>query len=122
MLDRLFPDHLKSLELGLDRATKRQGLLMTNLANSNVPGYKRKDMDFTVALDDAMGKPGHMIGGSDSGGQMEEDEGSVRIDGSSVDPERESLGIAETELRYQAITDITAGWFANMKSVIREGK
>ena len=125
MLDRLFPSHLGNLERGLDRAVQRQGLLMGNLANANVPGYKRKDMDFDIALRDQMGLGktfgvGGVAGGPD--GAPVENEASVRVDGSSVDPEKESLGIAETELRYQTLTDLTSGFFSGLKNVIREGK
>ena len=124
MLDRLFPSHLTDLQNGLDRAAKRQGLLMDNLANVNVPGYKRRDMDFNVALSDstgaqAMAKPFGFIGPGD---EVHEERGSVRADGNSVDPEREALGIAQTELRFSTISDMTQGYFASLKSAIREGK
>ena len=115
MLDRLFSSHLTDLQRGLDRASQRQGLLMDNLANANVPGYKRRDVDFTVALSDEMGG----LGGQN--GEVEA-QGSVRVDGSSVDPEQEALGVAQTELRFQTISDMTAGYFANLKNAIREGR
>lgn len=115
MLDRLFPSHLTDLQNGLDLAAKRQGLLMDNLANASVPGYKRRDLDFSVTLQDEMGQG---FGPSGTG----EDEGSVRVDGSSVDPEHEAMGVAETELRFGTISDMTAGYFAGLKSAIREGR
>ena len=118
MLDRLFPSHLTDLQRGLDLTAKRQGLLMGNLANANVPGYKRQDMDFNVTLQDEMDRR-FGFSGPNGGG---EDEGSVRVDGSSVDPETEALGVAQTELRFQTISDLTAGYFAGLKSAIREGK
>lgn len=123
MLDRLFPSQLGYLERSLDRASQRQTLLQTNLANANVPNYKRRDMDFDIALNDQMG--GHSaLGGVPGGpdGGIVTNENNVRVDGSSIDPEQETLGIAETELRYQTLTDLTSGWFSNMKNVIREGK
>ena len=116
MLDRLFPSHLTDLQKGLDLAAKRQGLLMDNLANANVPGYKRRDLDFSVTLQDEMG-PSRGALGTDG-----EDEGSVRVDGSSVDPEQEAMGVAETELRFGTISDMTSGYFAGLKSAIREGR
>ena len=119
MLDRLFPSHLADLQQGLDRASRRQGLLMDNLANANVPGYKRRDMDFNVTLREEVGR-GFDPNGPEGG--VEESEGSVRVDGSSVDPEQEALGIAETELRFNTISDLTQGYFAGLKSAIREGK
>ena len=122
MLDQLFSPHLNDLQRGLNRASLRQGVLMDNLANANVPGYKRRDVDFNVALSDEMGKGGlgSARGGIESG--VTESEGSVRVDGSSVDPEQEALGIAQTELRFQTISDLTAGYFSNLKSAIREGR
>lgn len=118
MLDRLFPSHLTDLQKGLDLTARRQGLLMDNLANVNVPGYKRRDLDFNVTLQDEMGSA---FGFSDPN-EIRTDEGSVRPDGNSVDPEAEALGIAQTELRFQTISDLTAGYFSGLKSAIREGK
>ncbi len=120
MLDRLFPSHLSDLQKGLDVTAKRQGLLMANLANANVPGYKRRDIDFNITLQDEMGKgTGFMGARMDANG---ENENSVRVDGSSVDPEAEAMGVAQTELRFQTISDLTAGYFSGLKSAIREGK
>ena len=122
MLDRLFPSHLTDLQHGLDRAARRQGLLMDNLANANVPGYKRHDLDFNVALGDEMGRKSGLSGsGTPFDGEIVE-EGSVRVDGNSIDPEREAMGIAQTELRFATISDLTQGYFAGLKSAIREGR
>jgi flagellar basal-body rod protein FlgB len=122
MLDGIFSGHLGNLERGLNRTVQRQGLLMTNLANANVPGYKRKDVDFNIALQDEMGRADAKFGPSAADGGVTESEGSVRFDGSSVDPEQEAVGIAQTELRYQTLSDLTAGYFSGLKNVIREGK
>lgn len=122
MLDGIFPSHLGNLERGLNRTVQRQGLLMTNLANANVPGYKRKDVDFNIALQDEMGRTDSKFGPMSPDGEVEENQNSVRVDGSSVDPEQEALGIAQTELRYQTLSDLTANYFSGLKNVIREGK
>ncbi|RYE17284.1 MAG: hypothetical protein EOP45_16055, partial [Sphingobacteriaceae bacterium] len=63
-------------EQGLNRAAKRQTLLMDNLANANVPGYKRRDIDFNVALSDEMAKGGSIFGSSRSEDEFT-NEGSV---------------------------------------------
>ena len=122
MLDRLFPSHLTDLQNGLDLAAKRQGLLMDNLANANVPGYKRQDVDFNVTLQDEIGKTSGLPGGFGPNGEAATDEGSVRVDDSSVDPEQEAMGVAQTELRFGTISDMTAGYFAGLKNAIREGR
>ena len=94
---------------------------MNNLANVNVPGYKRKDMDFNVTLESKM------TGSSRAREAMAEmgdtdNASSIRRDGNNVDLEQEVMNISQTELRYQAISDLTAGYFSGLKSVIREGR
>jgi flagellar basal-body rod protein FlgB len=122
MLDGLFPSHLSNLQKGLDRTVQRQGLLMTNLANANVQGYKRKDVDFNITLEDEMSRGGSSLNSFGGDGGVQENQGSVRLDGSSVDTEQEAMGIAQTELRYQTLSDLTASYFSGLKNVIREGK
>ena len=53
---------------------------------------------------------------------IQTDQNNVRTDGSSVDLEKEVTKIAETELRYQALTDMTAQYFSGLKNVIKEGR
>ncbi|HWA82537.1 MAG TPA: hypothetical protein VG820_03825, partial [Fimbriimonadaceae bacterium] len=48
--------------------------------------------------------------------------GAIRLDGNGVDLEKEVMSIAETEMRFQALTDMTSNYFSNLKNVIREGK
>ena len=83
---------------------------MENLANANVPGYKRKDIDFSLQLESKMA------------GLNRRESSSLRADGSSVDPEREVVSIAETEARYEALTELTSRSFQGLKNAIREGR
>ncbi len=114
MLDRLFSPHLANLQNALNRTSERQALLTQNLANVNVPNYKRQDIDFGITLQQEMGRFG------EPGPRT--DKASVRPDGNSVDLEREVFAIAETEMRYQVLTDATAGYFSGLKSAIKEGR
>lgn len=123
ILDQLFAPHLNNLEQSLDRTTRRHGLLTGNLANANTPGYKRKDCDFSIVLDAENNQADvRMKEMRERRQQMQSDRTSIRVDGSNVDLEKEVMSIAETELRYQALTDMTAQYFAGLKSAIREGK
>jgi len=107
----------------MDRTTRRHGLLTGNLANANTPGYKRKDCEFSVVLDAENNQAeARMQEMRERRQQMLSDRTSIRIDGSNVDLEREVMSIAETELRYQALTDLTARYFSGLKNVIREGR
>lgn len=116
-LDKLFGPHSSNLQRALSQTSQRHSLLVENLANVNVPGYKRKDIDFGIELDEAT-----------SGGKLSTrsgvrtSPGSVRIDGNSVDMEQEVASLGETELRYEMLTELTSRYFSGLKTVIREGR
>lgn len=114
-LDNLFGSQLGNLHSALDRASQRQALLTNNLANVNTPGYKRRDLDFNITLQNELDRPGIQPLGREGGA-------AIRLDGNGVDLEKEVMSLAETELRFQALTDMTSNYFANLKNVIREGK
>jgi flagellar basal-body rod protein FlgB len=119
----MFGSFARDLQKSLTLTTQRHALLTQNLANVNTPGYKRKDMDFGIVLEDEIQKGPEGIAkqqsslGDDSGSDT-----SVRLDGNSVDLEREIMAMSETELHYQALIDVTSNYFNNLQTVIREGK
>ncbi len=115
VLDNLFGPQLNNLQNALGRAAERHALLTNNLANVNTPGYQRRDMDFNITLQEEMDKSDIQPMGSQAGG-------AIRLDGNGVDLEKEVMSIAETEMRFQALTDMTSNYFSNLKNVIREGK
>ncbi len=121
MLNNIFGNHIDNLQNALSKASERHSLLTNNLANVNTPGYQRKDIDFNITLQQEMDKDDlqpldpPQLGGASKGG-------AVRMDGNGVDLEQEVMSIAQTEMRYQALTDMTANYFGNLKNVIREGK
>jgi flagellar basal-body rod protein FlgB len=116
LLDNVFGTQLNNLQNALGRTSQRHALLANNLANVNTPGYKRQDMDFNITLQEEMDKPNLQPGGSQSAG------GAMRLDGNGVDLEKEVASMSETEMRYQALTEMTADYFTGLKSAIREGK
>ena len=97
-------------------------MLMNNLANVNVPGYKRKDIDFHTMLESAKHGTQARMAFADQQAQRQSDQTSIRLDGNNVDMEREVASVTETEMFYQAVTDLTAGYFSGLKTVIKEGK
>lgn len=117
ILDNLFGPHANNLARALDRTTQRHSLLTENLANVNTPGYKRKDIDFDITLEQEMNRASDRT--SDT---PRVESGSIRVDGSSVDLETEVASLAETELRYQMLTELTARYFGGLENVIREGR
>lgn len=124
MLDKLFGPQAVNLQRALTRTTQRHTLLSENLANVNVAGYKRKDIDFGIELETAENSiADRFLNPQDAADSKPTvSEGSIRADGNSVDLEQEVAGIGETELRYQMLTEMTSRYFSGLKTVIREGK
>lgn len=122
LLDRLFGPHVDNLQSALGRTAQRHSLLTSNLANLNTPGFKRKDLDFGIAIDRESDRISKLDKWRRERQGMAGQDSSIRVDGSNVDLEREVFAIAETELRYQALSDMTSQYFSGLKNVIREGR
>lgn len=122
-LDNLFGPHAQNLQNALGRTSQRHSLLTENLSNVNTPGYKRKDLDFNIILEQELrGQTAGSQAMRDRAEQRRSASTSIRVDGNNVDLEREVMSVAETELRYQALTDMTGRYFSGLKNVIREGR
>jgi len=122
ILDNLYEPHLGHIQQSMALASKRQSLLTANLANVNTPGFKRRDMDFNLVLDEVAERFPRLAQWKTVGEGEIATGGAIRIDGNGVDLEREVLGLAETELRFEALTQAAAGYFSGLKNVIREGR
>jgi len=79
-------------------------------------------MDFSIALDEAEGSGSKLRGWREQRQQERLSSASNRVDGNSVDLEAEVSAIAETELRYETLTELTSRYFGGLRSVIREGR
>lgn len=123
-MDFISSAKLSAIDQAMNLASQRQSLLSNNLANINVPGYKRKDMDFNLSLNEAMGvgDPGHedqLRQFQNFVQQQASDQTSLREDGNNVDLEREAMGIAETQLRYQALSEMASNTFSNIQIALK---
>lgn len=122
-LKSLFGPDLDNMQRAMTRTTQRQAMLVDNLANVNTPNFKRKDMDFSITLEQEMGGgTSHLREFQDEARAREEDGTSIRVDGNNVDLEREVMALSETEIHYKVLTDMAAQYFSNLTNVIREGK
>ena len=118
ILDNLFGPRVGDYAKAMSRATLRQSLLTDNLANVNTPGYKRRDVSFNIELEGASKKFGPFNQQDDG---ITTDQSSIRADGNNVDLESEVEGLNETEIRYNALTEMTAAYFNDLKTVIKGG-
>ena len=122
MFDKLFGPHSRNLSRAMQATANRHSLLTKNLANVNVANYKRQDADFGIELENAEGRVAGRKGKFFNQQSQFSQSNSVRVDGSSVDLETEVMNIAEMEIRYQLLTEITSRHFSGLQSVIREGR
>ncbi len=112
----LFDPTQNLLAAAMRGAAARQSALAQNLANANTPGYQRVDVDFHSVLQQAAG----------SGGDLEpaafdaEVDGAarMRLDGSTVDVDREAAELAANGLEYQALVSVANGRIAIIQSAL----
>lgn len=97
----------------------RQGVLAENVANSDTPHYKAKELkDFTFAdhigrtefgLQTAVTKSGHITGAMTGGGKAkveETDMFEVTPSGNNVNLEEQMMLVTQNQMDYQAATSI----------------
>ncbi len=119
----LFGKTFHAIERSLDITNKRHGLITSNIANLDTPGYKAKDIDFKGALKDALEgtsvdlsrtNPGHF------GSKVFYTEPSSNGTG-SVDIDKEMSKLAENNLRYRASVEVLLKKLSMLKFAITEG-
>ena len=121
----LFDVTFQTLDLALGAAGKRQEVLANNLANVNTPGYKRLDVEFDGMLAKAIdsARAGDQAGLDKlQPGVSTDDSVAVRADGNSVDVDQEMAFLAENNIRYNALVQLTQKKLETLKYVISDGR
>lgn len=119
----------------MDMRLERQNLVMSNLANINVPGYKGRSLDFESDLQTALGlgvkdkltrtNPKHMPTPFNVEGFSEdvlkEFKPRTLYGQDSVDLDKEMSTMAKNSLMYNALTTVVKAGFDGVQKVITEG-
>lgn len=123
------------VQSALDLRARRQEILAANIANSDTPNYKARDLDFSAALKSAMGGSNgalsmtrtssrHLDGISAGAGisaQVKYRESTQpSLDGNTVDVDVERAHFAENALHYQFLLDRAAGAFRLMTQAVAD--
>lgn len=126
------------MERAMDVTSLRSQLISHNIANVNTPNYKRLDVDFAAAMQDAVSN-GQMPGGQLSLAAtharhlqaspgfvsapmiVAENGTSSRMDGNNVDVEYEMGQVAQNALFFQSLTTSWNREMSRIKMVI-EGR
>jgi len=107
------------LERFLDRTAFRQTLIVSNLANIDTPRYRTLDMDFGESLRDAEWQ----LASAPAAPVAREVPGLIeRPDGNNVSLERETLLLAETQMRFRIGVELLRGELRRVRTAIEEGR
>jgi flagellar basal-body rod protein FlgB len=102
----LFDTTQLGLEAAIRASAVRQQAIAQTLANANTPGYRRVDVDFAGALGAAMQKQdGKALDGFVPAMKVD-DAAPVRVDGSSVDIDRENAESAKNGILYESLVAV----------------
>ena len=109
--------------------TKRMELLSANIANSDTPGYKARDIDFQAAMRQAGSDTGlrrtnsrHMTGrGVDADGvqAMYRVPSQSSLDGNTVESQREHAALMDNAVRFQASLNMLDSRIKGLRIAIR---
>ena len=127
---------LQTARAAFDGLARRQEAISGNIANIDTPGYERRAVDFEGQLRREVGydqsattnlattDPRH-IGGGQSGGSgapgkvAPRDVVAERNDSNAVDIDEEMTLLAETQIRYQALSQMVGRRLSTLRGVIR---
>jgi len=108
---------------------QRTELLSANIANTDTPGYKARDIDFSAAMASAMGKQtglartqqGHMgeVGGAGGMEPQYRVPTQPSLDGNTVESQRELAAFMDNAIRYQASLELLNGRINGLRTAIR---
>jgi len=102
----------------LDLAVRRSELVMSNMANIDTPNYRTRDIDFRQELERAQ----ETAQDASFSPAVKLVQGLIdRPDGNNVSVERESLLLADTQLRFNAGVQLLRDRFRMISTAIHEG-
>lgn len=112
--------------------SQRAELLASNIANSDTPGYKAKDIDFKAALEDARAGQQSARGlkvthdshiqpalTSAAGETLYRVPNQASLDGNTVDSQMERSAFAENAMRYEASLRFLSGKFRGLLTALK---
>jgi len=100
----------------MDAAALRHQVISQNVANVNTPGYRRLAVEFEDELAKVLGTAG---GSADAvAPKVVVEDRAERVDGNTVDLDREMGDLNKNTLLFQAASQIAASRFASMRSAI----
>ena len=101
----------------LDAAALRHRVIAQNVANVNTPGYRRRAVEFEADMAKALAAPGPG-GTAHVRPKVVIEDGPERVDGNTVDINREMGDLGKNALLYQAAATIMQSRVASLRAAI----
>lgn len=129
----LFSDTFNSLERGLNYSSAKQKVISQNIANSDTPNYKAKEISNTnsfgtelqSAIQSYRTDERHFdfkMREKNTFPTVNQENVQYNNNGNSVDVDKEMTDLASNQIYYNALSERLAGKFNSLENVIRGGK
>ncbi|MDV7763255.1 flagellar basal body rod protein FlgB [Peribacillus simplex] len=129
----LFSNTFQSLENALNYSNTKQKVISQNIANSDTPNYKAKEVDKTQSFKAELGSSLKSYRTDERHYTFKSERGHAspivfqknvqyNNNGNSVDVDKEMTDLAANQIYYNAVSDRLSGKFQSLENVIRGGK
>ncbi len=110
--------HLEILAKSMSLRLKRHSTLAGNVANADTPGYRPQQISFEDALQRAADRKSSVQIDNVKSSMEVVDDGQPRLDGNTVNLDKQMAMMAENGLLYNATAEFIARKMRMLKSVI----
>ena len=124
-VNKIFGGSIALTAKALDLLSARQGVIQSNIANMETPGYKAKDINFGDVMRKVVTQQGELAQTNNkhlpATASSSVKAGKIVQGNSPVDIDEEMLKLSENQLLYQVTTRIISKKFEGLKYIIDEG-
>jgi len=124
-IDKLFGGSIEVMHQALNVRNQRQGLIQSNIANLETPGYKVQDFPFELVMQRVINGQGELARTHKGHLTVDPVEAArvsqFRHEERPVDLDEEMLKLSENQLMYQVTSKLIAKKFEGLRHVIDEG-
>lgn len=107
ILDKMYTQN-EIIGAGMQASILRNEVITNNIANNDVPGYKKKTVEFEDALQSLLESPNRSdtldIKSITPRVKVVHEDFNYRLDGNNVDVESEMVDLYQNSIRYDAMT------------------
>ncbi|MBA3003026.1 MAG: flagellar basal body rod protein FlgB [Desulfurivibrio sp.] len=124
-VNKLFGGNIEIMRQALTLRQERHGLIQSNVANYETPGYTVQDFNFAKVMESVIAGQGELARTNKGHMQLDAMEASKTREFASekrpVDLDEEMVKMAENQLMFQAIAKIIGKKFVGIRYAIDEG-